>query len=118
MSSPTPSRDGDADYENDDCGEKKQRRPRGPYEAPRKLMRWNRRLLPSREMASRDVNHLPADVDRLVLLCVDHVGVKLRITLARDEIAEEVNPDMSGEAIKRHLAKVYKYREENGKQVP
>jgi len=57
-------------------------------------------------------------MDQLVLLCVDSVCTKLGMPIPWTEVAEEVKPGLSGEAIKQHLAKVYKYRAEHGHQVP
>ncbi|KAI7340156.1 hypothetical protein KC315_g846 [Hortaea werneckii] len=68
--------------------------------AGRKLVRWDPGL------------------DQLVLLCVDHVCTKNAIAIPWDEVAELVEPYLTGEAIKQHLVKIYKYRETDGQKVP
>ncbi|KAF2765956.1 hypothetical protein EJ03DRAFT_377380 [Teratosphaeria nubilosa] len=68
--------------------------------AGRKLVRWS------------------PDLDQLVLLCVDHVAIKNNIIIPWDEVAGLINDYMTGEAIKQHLAKIYKYRELDGHAVP
>ena len=57
-------------------------------------------------------------MDQLVLLCVDSVCTKLGVQIPWNEVAKEVKPGLTGEAIKQHLAKVYKYRIETGFKVP
>ncbi|KAI6909652.1 hypothetical protein KC318_g3960, partial [Hortaea werneckii] len=68
--------------------------------AGRKLVRWDPGL------------------DQLVLLCVDHVCTKNAIAIPWDDVAELVEPYLTGEAIKQHLVKIYKYRETDGQKVP
>ncbi|TKA22652.1 hypothetical protein B0A50_07661 [Salinomyces thailandicus] len=66
----------------------------------RKLVRWN------------------PDLDQLTLLCVDYVCTKEGIAIPWDEIAAEVEPYLTGEAIKQHMVKIYKFREDDGHKVP
>ncbi|KAK5125515.1 hypothetical protein LTR85_000626 [Meristemomyces frigidus] len=66
----------------------------------RKLIRWN------------------PDLDQLVLLCVDHVCTKQGIAIPWDDVATMVAPHLTGEAIKQHLVKIYKFRQEDGHSVP
>jgi hypothetical protein len=57
-------------------------------------------------------------MDQLVLLCVDYVCVKQGILLPWDAVARQVNDTLTGEAIKQHLAKIVKYREQEGHKIP
>ncbi|KAI7477824.1 hypothetical protein KC351_g8615 [Hortaea werneckii] len=68
--------------------------------AGRKLVRWDPGL------------------DQLVLLCVDHVCTKNAVAIPWDDVAELVEPYLTGEAVKQHLVKIYKYRENDGQKVP
>lgn len=61
---------------------------------------------------------LAADVDQLVLLTVDHVCVKQGIPIPWDDVARQIEPHLTGEAVKQHLAKVRNFREANGRKVP
>ena len=54
----------------------------------------------------------------MVLLFVDHVCTKQGIAIPWDDIAKDVEPWLSGEAIKQHLAKVRAFREKEGRAVP
>ena len=63
-------------------------------------------------------NNPIAGLDQLVLLCVDHVCTKNAIAIPWDDVAELVEPYLTGEAIKQHLVKIYKYRETDGQKVP
>ncbi|KAK5135924.1 hypothetical protein LTR08_004382 [Meristemomyces frigidus] len=68
--------------------------------AGRKLVRWN------------------PDLDQLLLLCVDYECTKQGISIPWDDIAKLIEGHLSGEAVKQHLAKLYKFREEDGHKVP
>ena len=54
----------------------------------------------------------------MVLLCVDYVCARHAIAVPWDEVAEMVEPYLTGEAIKQHLVKIYRYREIDGHKVP
>lgn len=49
---------------------------------------------------------------------MESVSAKLGVAIPWDDIAKEVEPHLTGEAIKQHLVKVYKFREEWNKKVP
>ncbi|KAK4540007.1 hypothetical protein LTR36_009905 [Oleoguttula mirabilis] len=66
----------------------------------RKLIRWD------------------PDLDQLVLLCVDYCCTKQGILIPWDDVAGMVAPHLTGEAVKQHLAKITKYRQEEGHIVP
>lgn len=66
----------------------------------RKLVRWS------------------PDLDQLVLICTDYICAQQGVAIPWDDVAKEVEPFLSGEAIKQHLAKVRKYREQAGMKVP
>lgn len=87
--------------------------------AGRKLVRWDRKL-PGGATADNfcSANNTIAGLDQLVLLCVDHVCTKNAIAIPWDDVAELVEPYLTGEAIKQHLVKIYKYRETDGQKVP
>lgn len=59
-----------------------------------------------------------ADIDQFVLLAVDIVCTEQGTPVPWDCVAEKLNEYVSGEGIKQHLAKVRKYREQNGRRVP
>ncbi|KAK3716862.1 hypothetical protein LTR37_006212 [Vermiconidia calcicola] len=96
MSSVSPSIDDDYEYEYDDTKEKKPRKSA----SGRKLVRWN------------------PDLDQLVLLTVDYVCVREGIPIPWDKVMKEIAPGSTGEAIKQHIAKVRKIREDNQMVVP
>ncbi|KAK3717220.1 hypothetical protein LTR37_005929 [Vermiconidia calcicola] len=96
MSSVSPSIDDDYEYEYDDTKEKKPRKSA----SGRKLVRWN------------------PDLDQLVLLTVDYVCVREGIPIPWDMVMREIAPGSTGEAIKQHIAKVRKIREDNNLVVP
>lgn len=77
--------------------------------------------MPLHRLGDSDIaNTLPASEDQGVLLFVDHVCLKNGIPIPWDEVAKLVGGDrnLSGEAIKQHLAKVRAYRVEHGQLVP
>lgn len=100
------------DFEDDGSQEKQRRKSYGP----RKLMRWDGKS--SHSSYHKFSNDLIAEKDQLVLLTVDHVCAKKGIPIPWEEVAKEVSPNLSGEAIKQHLVKVRMYRIENDQQVP
>lgn len=53
-----------------------------------------------------------------MLLMVDYISVKQGVPIPWDAVAKQIEPFLSGEAIKQHMAKLRKYREENGQRVP
>ncbi|KXT09731.1 hypothetical protein AC579_9995 [Pseudocercospora musae] len=66
----------------------------------RKLMRWN------------------PDVDQLALLCVDYIVTTEGVPLDWEKVANVISPDVTGDALKQHLLKLRKAREEAGLPVP
>lgn len=60
----------------------------------------------------------PGEVDQLVLLCVDQVCTKQGVAIPWDLVGKEINDTLTGEAIKQHLVKMKKAREQHGQQVP
>ena len=117
MGSDAPSWDEDDLEEKVEEGRtpKKQRKSA----AGRKLVRWNRKL-PSMSPIHcvQGIDISPADLDQLVLLCVDHVCVKNGVPIPWDLVAREIEPFLTGEAIKQHLVKMRNYREGEGRKVP
>ncbi|KAH9822724.1 hypothetical protein Tdes44962_MAKER04693 [Teratosphaeria destructans] len=89
-----------SEYEDEEFDDIQPQKGKRKSAAGRKLVRWS------------------PDLDQLVLLCVDHVAVKNNILIPWDEVASLINDYMTGEAIKQHLAKIYKYRELDGHPVP
>ena len=63
-------------------------------------------------------NSAIADLDQLVLLTVDYVCVREGIPIPWDKVMKEIAPGSTGEAIKQHIAKVRKIREDNNLVVP
>lgn len=57
-------------------------------------------------------------MDQLVLLTVDFVCAREGIPVPWDLVAVEIEPWMTGEAIKQHLAKVISFRKKEGWRVP
>lgn len=53
-----------------------------------------------------------------MLICTDYICAQQGVAIPWDEVAKEVEPFLSGEAIKQHLAKVRKFREQAGMKVP
>lgn len=53
-----------------------------------------------------------------MLICTDYICAQQGVAIPWDDVAKEVEPFLSGEAIKQHLAKVRKYREQAGMKVP
>ncbi|EMC97003.1 hypothetical protein BAUCODRAFT_435379 [Baudoinia panamericana UAMH 10762] len=75
-------------------------KPKRKSAAGRKLVRWD------------------PDKDQLILLAVDYECTKNGITVPWDAVAAHVASYLTGEGIKQHLAKVYKFRVEEGHKVP
>ncbi|KAF2719577.1 hypothetical protein K431DRAFT_305018 [Polychaeton citri CBS 116435] len=86
---------GNADDDNDTVAKPKRKSCAG-----RKLVRWD------------------ASLDQLVLLYVDYICIQKGITIPWDDIARCIQPFLSGDAIKQHLAKVREAREVEGRPVP
>lgn len=53
-----------------------------------------------------------------MLICTDYICAQQGVAIPWDDVAKEVEPFLSGEAIKQHLAKVRKFREQAGMKVP
>lgn len=85
-------------------------------QAGRQLMRWNRKS--SAIEACMKLTVYAADVDQFVLLAVDTVCNEHGTPVPWEYVAQKINYYVTGESIKQHLAKVRKYREENGRPVP
>ncbi|KAK1823302.1 hypothetical protein LTR12_002151 [Friedmanniomyces endolithicus] len=73
--------------------------------------------------AGRELVRWDPDKDQLVLLCVDHICGTQGIVIPWDKVAEHFGELMgkhtiSGEAIKQHLSKVYKFRTDSKLAVP
>jgi hypothetical protein len=64
-----------------------------------------------------------AERDQLCLLCVDYICTQEGVMIPWDKVSALMGrlvckPKMTGEAIKQHLAKVYKFREQEGQVCP
>lgn len=59
-----------------------------------------------------------ADIDQYILLAVDIACSEVGTPVPWNYVAEKVNPTLTGEGIKQHLAKVRKYRYEANRPVP
>ena len=81
-------------------------------------MRWNRKSHDVWKLDVITLTRFAADVDPLVLLTLDYVCVKNGIQIPWEEVAKNIDPTLSGEAIKQHLAKVTKFRELGERAVP
>ncbi|KAK0947908.1 hypothetical protein LTR48_001980 [Friedmanniomyces endolithicus] len=73
--------------------------------------------------AGRELVRWDPDKDQLVLLCVDHICGTQGIVIPWDKVAEHFGElmgkhNISGEAIKQHLSKVYKSRTDRELAVP
>ncbi|KAK0826689.1 hypothetical protein LTR73_006023 [Friedmanniomyces endolithicus] len=73
--------------------------------------------------AGRELVRWDPDKDQLVLLCVDHICGIQGIVIPWDKVAENFGElmgkhNISGEAIKQHLSKVYKSRTDRKLAVP
>ena len=103
---------------SDGSGQKK-KKTRGKYKETRKLMRWDREFKQSPDLLTfMQLMLFAASVDQHVLLAVDAVCTEQGTPIPWDDIAKSISPFLSGEAIKQHLAKVRKAREEVGQPVP
>ncbi|KXT03421.1 hypothetical protein AC578_1558 [Pseudocercospora eumusae] len=58
------------------------------------------------------------DEDQLALLCVDYIATTEGVPLDWDKVANVISHTVSGEAIKQHMFKLRKAREEAGLPVP
>ncbi|KAK5115910.1 hypothetical protein LTR62_000366 [Meristemomyces frigidus] len=73
--------------------------------------------------AGRELVRWDPDRDQLALLCTDYVCTTESIAIPWDKVAELMGslvgkPSMTGEAVKQHLAKLYKARVDDGQLVP
>lgn len=57
-------------------------------------------------------------MDQYVLLAVDIACNEIGAPVPWDVVAAKINPTLTGEGLKQHLAKVRKFREQNGRPVP
>ncbi|KAK4570035.1 hypothetical protein LTR86_003005 [Recurvomyces mirabilis] len=90
--------------------------------AGRELIRWDRKSK-RHQSPSANANSLPAEKDQLALLCTDYVCTTEGVAIPWDKIAELMGGlvgkhSMTGEAIKQHLAKLHRFRDEADQLVP
>ncbi|EME82451.1 uncharacterized protein MYCFIDRAFT_208121 [Pseudocercospora fijiensis CIRAD86] len=104
-SSPTSSTMSDAGSNQEYQPEKE--KPKRKSTKGRSLVRWN----PS-------TDHVAADEDQLALLCVEYIVTTQGVPLDWNEVAKVHSDNTSGEAIKQHLSKLRKAREEADLLVP
>lgn len=57
-------------------------------------------------------------MDQYVLLAVDIACNEIGAPVPWDVVAAKINPTLTGEGLKQHLAKVRKFREQSGRPVP
>jgi hypothetical protein len=129
MRSETPSDDGsfndhdDDDWQDDEPTQGRQKKnntnnKKRKSVANRKLVRWNRAYTLPSPLTSYTTNIFTADKDQYVLLVIESICSQKNIPIPWNDIAKEVEPYCTGEAIKQHLTKVFNTRKAFGFRVP